>query len=126
MIELLGDFPKVMLSGKNSSQVFNRKGQLKRINKLRYWNLQQVLTEKYEFSKDEAEEIAQVILPMIKVVPKERYFNTYKELQQKIHCPMNGLKESWKSFQTHNSISIQINILYLFIFALQLQEIPIH
>ena len=73
MIELLGDFPKVMFTGKHSSQIFNKKGQLKRINKLRYWNLEQVLQEKYEFSNEESTEIASVILPMIKVAPKERF-----------------------------------------------------
>ena len=73
MIELLGDFPKIMMTGKNSSQIFNKKQQLKRINKLRYWNLEQVLVEKYDFSKHEAQEISEVVLPMIKIVPKERY-----------------------------------------------------
>ncbi|TPX72320.1 hypothetical protein SpCBS45565_g00629 [Spizellomyces sp. 'palustris'] len=73
IIELLGDFPKSLaLSGKYSSELFNRKGQLRHIHKLRYWKLGDVLHEKYHFGRQEAEDIANFILPMIEILPERR------------------------------------------------------
>ncbi|KAI8851368.1 kinase-like domain-containing protein [Chytridium lagenaria] len=71
IIELLGHFPKnVALSGKYSAEIFNRRGELRHIHKLRYWRLADVLHEKYHFSKDEANGIANFILPMVEIVPE--------------------------------------------------------
>ncbi|KAI9357988.1 kinase-like domain-containing protein [Zopfochytrium polystomum] len=73
IIELLGHFPKhVALSGKFSSEVFNRRGELRHIQKLRFWRLADVLQEKYHVAKEEAEEIADFILPMIEIDPERR------------------------------------------------------
>ncbi|KAJ3187681.1 serine/threonine protein kinase, CMGC group [Gaertneriomyces sp. JEL0708] len=73
MIELLGEFPRSLaLSGKYSAELFNRKGQLRHIHKLRYWKLPDVLHEKYHFSRREAEDIAEFILPMIEILPERR------------------------------------------------------
>ncbi|KAI8825794.1 kinase-like domain-containing protein [Fimicolochytrium jonesii] len=73
IIELLGEFPKSLaLSGKYSSELFNRKGQLRHIHKLRYWKLPDVLQDKYHFSKEEAENIGAFILPMIEITPDKR------------------------------------------------------
>ncbi|KAJ3155414.1 serine/threonine protein kinase, CMGC group [Geranomyces michiganensis] len=73
IIELLGDFPKALaLSGKYSSELFNRKGQLRHIHKLRDWKLPDVLHEKYHFSREEADKIADFILPMMEILPDKR------------------------------------------------------
>jgi serine/threonine-protein kinase SRPK3 len=47
MIETLGPIPKhVALSGRYSSEIFNRRGELRHITKLKVWPMQQVLEEK--------------------------------------------------------------------------------
>ncbi|KAJ3094608.1 serine/threonine protein kinase, CMGC group [Phlyctochytrium planicorne] len=73
IIELLGQFPKhVALSGKYSSEIFNRRGELRHIHKLRYWRLNDVLHEKYHFSKEDANAISDFILPLVEVSPEKR------------------------------------------------------
>ncbi|KAJ3212725.1 serine/threonine protein kinase, CMGC group [Dinochytrium kinnereticum] len=73
IVELLGHFPKsVALSGKYSSEIFNRRGELRHIHKLRYWRLNDVLHEKYHFSREDADMIAEFILPMIEIPPEKR------------------------------------------------------
>ncbi|KAI9338575.1 kinase-like domain-containing protein [Zopfochytrium polystomum] len=73
IIELLGHFPKhVALSGKFSSEVFNRRGELRHIQKLRFWRLEDVLQEKYHLPQDEAREIANFILPLVEIDPAKR------------------------------------------------------
>jgi serine/threonine-protein kinase SRPK3 len=73
IIELLGPLPRhVSLSGKYSSEIFNRKGELRRIAKLRFWKLSDVLVEKYSFSREEAEAISGFLLPMLEVRPEKR------------------------------------------------------
>lgn len=73
IIELQGDFPKSFaLSGQWSSEIFNRHGQLRRITKLRYWKLEDVLIDKYRYSKTDAKELAEFLLPMIEIVPTKR------------------------------------------------------
>ncbi|KAJ3226653.1 serine/threonine protein kinase, CMGC group [Chytriomyces hyalinus] len=71
--ELLGGFPKsVALSGKYSGDIFNRRGELRHIHKLRFWGVSDVLQEKYHYSKAEADDIAAFILPMIEIYPEKR------------------------------------------------------
>ncbi|KAI8620860.1 kinase-like domain-containing protein [Chytriomyces sp. MP71] len=71
--ELLGGFPKsVALSGKYSSEIFNRRGELRHIHKLRFWGISDVLQEKYHYSKEDANAIAEFILPMVEIVPEKR------------------------------------------------------
>ncbi|KAJ3411941.1 serine/threonine protein kinase, CMGC group [Chytridiales sp. JEL 0842] len=73
IIELLGGFPKhIATTGKYASEIFNRKGELRRIHKLRYWKLPEVLMEKYHFSKEDANSISEFILPMIEINPEKR------------------------------------------------------
>ncbi|KAJ3039254.1 serine/threonine protein kinase, CMGC group [Rhizophlyctis rosea] len=73
IIELLGNFPKnLALSGKYSGEIFNRKGELRHIHRLRYWKLSDVLHEKYNFPKEEAEAVAEFVLPMIEINPERR------------------------------------------------------
>ncbi|CAK7240325.1 MAG: serine/threonine protein kinase, CMGC [Sporothrix thermara] len=73
IIELLGPFPKSLcLSGKWSQEIFNRKGELRNIHRLRHWALPDVLREKYHFKDDEARRIAEFLLPLLELVPEKR------------------------------------------------------
>ncbi|RIA92478.1 kinase-like domain-containing protein [Glomus cerebriforme] len=71
--ELLGNFPKnLALSGKYSNEIFNRKGELKRITKLRTWILSDVLYDKYGLSRTDADFMSSFLLPMLDLNPDKR------------------------------------------------------
>ncbi|THH13710.1 hypothetical protein EW146_g6550, partial [Bondarzewia mesenterica] len=73
IIELMGEFPQTLaFSGKYSSRFFNRKGELRHINKLRFWPLQDVFHDKYEFSRETANTIASFLNPMLRLNPEKR------------------------------------------------------
>ncbi|KAL1845934.1 serine/threonine protein kinase, CMGC [Diaporthe australafricana] len=73
IIELMGPFPKSLcLSGKWSQEIFNRKGELRNIHRLRHWALPDVLKEKYHFKEEEAKRIADFLIPMLELVPEKR------------------------------------------------------
>ncbi|KAG6544739.1 hypothetical protein Mapa_013838 [Marchantia paleacea] len=73
MMELLGRMPrKVALGGRYSRDYFNRHGELRHIRKLRYWPLDGVLVEKYDFSKHDAEELATFLRPLLDFIPEKR------------------------------------------------------
>jgi len=73
IMELIGEFPHpIAFSGKYSSRFFNRKGELRHINKLRFWPLEDVLHDKYEFSRETAQSIASFISPMLCLNPEKR------------------------------------------------------
>lgn len=93
IIELVGDFPKSLaFSGKYSPDFFNRKGtmpawpsvcsgvslmiyysgELRHIQKLRFWPLSSVLHEKYLLPKEEADLIASFLDPMLRLYPDKR------------------------------------------------------
>ena len=66
--ELLGKFPKeVAMSGEYSVEVFDTEGELLNIHELKPWTLQEVLHEKYGFSKELAEQFGSFLLPMLDV-----------------------------------------------------------
>lgn len=73
IIELLGEIPKgIAFSGKYSHEFFNRKGELRHINKLRYWPLNDVLNQKYLFPRVEAESLSSFLNPMLRLHPDRR------------------------------------------------------
>ncbi|EJU05906.1 kinase-like protein [Dacryopinax primogenitus] len=73
IIELLGDVPRsVAFSGKYSSELFKRNGELRNIHKLRFWPLSAVLHDKYMLSKEEAERIGDFLGPMLRLHPDKR------------------------------------------------------
>ncbi|BFI43522.1 serine/threonine-protein kinase SRPK3 [Marchantia polymorpha subsp. ruderalis] len=73
MMELLGRMPrKVALGGRYSRDYFNRHGELRHIRKLRYWPLDGVLVEKYDFTKHDAEELAMFLRPLLDFIPEKR------------------------------------------------------
>ncbi|KAI5282770.1 serine/threonine protein kinase, CMGC group [Ascosphaera aggregata] len=73
IIELLGNFPKSMcLTGKWSQEIFNRKGELRNIHRLRHWALPDVLHEKYHYSRRESKVISDFLHPMLELNPEAR------------------------------------------------------
>ncbi|RPA81784.1 kinase-like protein [Ascobolus immersus RN42] len=73
IVELLGPIPiELIRAGKWSNEIFTRKGELKHIQKLRYWGLNDVLKEKYAFGDEFAEDISGFLLPMLRLAPSER------------------------------------------------------
>lgn len=73
MIELLGHFPKhIALSGKFSNELFNKKGILRKIEKLNLWSLCDVLHDKYKCSWNDAEQLSNFLIPMLNINAQER------------------------------------------------------
>lgn len=73
IIELLGKMPKdFATNGSKSSNYFNRKGELKKIQNLTYWGIEDVLIEKYRFTPSEAEIISDFLKPMLEYIPSNR------------------------------------------------------
>ncbi|KAI0927813.1 hypothetical protein AcW1_005233 [Taiwanofungus camphoratus] len=73
IMELMGEFPKsIAFSGKYSSDFFSRKGELRHIQKLRFWPLDAVLHDKYLLPKEEADLIASFLNPMLRLHPDKR------------------------------------------------------
>uniref|UniRef100_A0A8C2ZCW0 non-specific serine/threonine protein kinase n=1 Tax=Cyclopterus lumpus TaxID=8103 RepID=A0A8C2ZCW0_CYCLU len=73
IIELLGSIPpRLALSGRNSKQFFNRKGQLRHISKLKPWSLFEILLEKYEWPREEAAGFGSFLLTMLELLPEDR------------------------------------------------------
>eukprot|EP00941_MAST-03F_sp_MAST-3F-sp1_P000866 g866.t1 len=72
-LELLGRCPRhVAVMGKNAKTFFNRKGELRNIRKLRYWPLESVLREKYEFAEEEAKPMADFLTRCLTYSAKKR------------------------------------------------------
>ncbi|OIT33375.1 PREDICTED: SRSF protein kinase 2-like [Nicotiana attenuata] len=73
MMELLGTMPrKIALGGRYSREFFNRHGDLRHIRRLRFWPLDKVLVEKYEFSEQDARDFADFLIPILDFVPEKR------------------------------------------------------
>lgn len=73
IIELLGPIPKeIAMSGRLSHHLFNKRGELRNITGLKPWALVEVLTEKYEWSTEKAEEFSSFLKPMLEYDPSKR------------------------------------------------------
>ncbi|KAE9600574.1 hypothetical protein Lal_00045940 [Lupinus albus] len=73
MMELLGMMPrKIALSGRYSREFFNRSGDLRHIRQLHFWPVNKVLMEKYDFSEQEANNMADFLVPLLDFVPEKR------------------------------------------------------
>uniref|UniRef100_A0A0D6QYT8 non-specific serine/threonine protein kinase n=1 Tax=Araucaria cunninghamii TaxID=56994 RepID=A0A0D6QYT8_ARACU len=73
MMELLGMMPRrIALGGRYSRDFFNRHGDLRHIRRLRFWPLNKVLQEKYEFSEQEAFDFTEFLFPLLDFVPEKR------------------------------------------------------
>ncbi|KAL5056206.1 hypothetical protein RYX36_036888 [Vicia faba] len=73
MMELLGKMPsKIALGGRYSRDFFNRHSDLRHIRDLRFWPLNKILTEKYNFSEQDAKDMADFLLPILDFDPEQR------------------------------------------------------
>lgn len=73
MMELLGMMPrKIALGGRYSREFFNRYGDLRHIRRLRFWPLNKVLIEKYDFNEQDADDMADFLVPILDFVPEKR------------------------------------------------------
>ncbi|XVE96534.1 hypothetical protein REPUB_Repub02eG0230800 [Reevesia pubescens] len=73
MMELLGMMPrKIALGGRYSRDFFNRYGDLRHIRRLRFWPLNKVLVEKYEFSEQDANDLTDFLVSILDFVPEKR------------------------------------------------------
>lgn len=73
IIELIGKPPKgFIMSGKNSNALFNRRGDLRHIQEMDYWHLEDVLVEKYRFPLERARSFSSFLLTMLDWVPRRR------------------------------------------------------
>ncbi|XP_023026672.1 SR splicing factor protein kinase [Leptinotarsa decemlineata] len=73
IIELLGNIPrKIAQSGKNSKLFFNKKNELRHITGLKPWGLEEVLTEKYDWAREDAIDFATFLRPMLDFDPDRR------------------------------------------------------
>ncbi|OTA99009.1 hypothetical protein M426DRAFT_68636 [Hypoxylon sp. CI-4A] len=78
IIELLGPFPKELWkTGRWSQEIFNKRGELRNIHRLRHWALPDVLLDEL-FPDDEhaleyqPTEVAEFLLPMLELLPEKR------------------------------------------------------
>ena len=73
MMELVGRMPKkIALGGKYSRDYFTRQGDLRHIRNLKFWPLAKVLSEKYQFAADDAEEMSAFLMAMLDFAPEKR------------------------------------------------------
>ncbi|KAM9326837.1 SRSF protein kinase 3-like [Gastrophryne carolinensis] len=73
IIELLGRIPpKIAFSGKNSSEFFNKQGNLLRIPCLCPCGLYDLLVQRHKWQKNEAVIFASFLLPMLEYSPEKR------------------------------------------------------
>lgn len=73
MMELLGPIPGHMWKkGKYASDFFGTEGNLLHIDQLNFWSLRDVLREKYKFPVNDADELADFLLPMLFLDPSRR------------------------------------------------------
>mmetsp|Transcript_10402 Transcript_10402/g.28742 ORF Transcript_10402/g.28742 Transcript_10402/m.28742 type:complete len:986 (+) Transcript_10402:337-3294(+) len=71
--ELLGKMPKrLALDGKYSHNFFDKRGNLKHIKQLKFWPIQEVLVEKYNFTRPDAQSVENFMSPLLDFDPKTR------------------------------------------------------
>lgn len=63
---------QIALGGRYSREFFNRHGDLRHIRRLRFWPLDKVLVEKYEFSERDAKDMADFLIPILDFDPEKR------------------------------------------------------
>ncbi|KAJ1993114.1 serine/threonine protein kinase, CMGC [Coemansia spiralis] len=73
IIETVGPLPKKFaLSGRYSSEFFNRRGELRHIRRLHPFPLQEILHVEHGFSRRDSVEIADFLRPMLEICPNQR------------------------------------------------------
>ena len=73
IIEAVGKMPKnFALSGFDSYKYFDKNGKLKRIKKLIYYPIKDILVKKYNFKEKEAKAFSDFLMPMLEYYPDKR------------------------------------------------------
>ena len=72
MQELLGRYPKKLATASRARRFFTRRGDLKHIHQLRFWDLECVLRQKYHMSPADAREVASFLRPLLEFAPDKR------------------------------------------------------
>lgn len=80
---------KIAIGGARSKDYFDRHGDLKRIRRLKFWPLDRLLVEKYEFSESDAREFAEFLCPLLDFSPEKR-----PTAQQCLQHPWLNLRSS--------------------------------
>ncbi|KAJ6331337.1 hypothetical protein OIU76_009839 [Salix suchowensis] len=105
MMELLGMMPrKIALGGRYSRDFFNRYGDLRHIRRLRFWPLNKVLMEKYEFSEQDANEMTEFLIPILDFVPEKRPTAAQCLLHPWINAGPNVLNPPLPSDENHQAL----------------------
>ncbi|KAJ0088546.1 hypothetical protein Patl1_32325 [Pistacia atlantica] len=89
--------------GRYSRDFFNRYGDLRHIRRLRFWPLNKVLMEKYEFSEQDANNMTDFLVPILDFVPEKRPTAAQCLLHPWINAGPRGLEPSMPSTQTQGS-----------------------
>ncbi|KAH7553641.1 hypothetical protein ACOSQ2_029870 [Xanthoceras sorbifolium] len=107
MMELLGMMPrKIALGGRYSRDFFNRYGDLRHIRRLRFWPLNKVLMEKYEFNEQDANDMTDFLVPILDFVPEKRPTAAQCLLHPWINAGPRHLEPSMPSAQNQPADSL--------------------
>ncbi|XP_059428069.1 uncharacterized protein LOC132161875 [Corylus avellana] len=107
MMELLGMMPrKIALGGRYSRDFFNRYGDLRHIRRLRFWPLNKVLVEKYEFSEQDANDMTDFLIQILDFVPEKRPTAAQCLLHPWINAGPRLLEPSIPSNENHAAESV--------------------
>lgn len=71
-INYVWNYAQIALGGRYSRDFFNRHGDLRHIRRLRFWPLNKVLVEKYEFSEQDANDMTDFLIPILDFEPEKR------------------------------------------------------
>ena len=63
---------QIAMSGKYSREFFTRQGELRHIRRLKFWPIERVLIEKYDFPPPEATSMASFLVPLLDFAPERR------------------------------------------------------
>jgi len=109
--ELLGDLPskEFALSGRYSKDFFNNSAKLKHIKKLRMWPLTEVLQEKYKWPAEQANEMAEFLLPMLTWQPSQRQ-PASEALKHSWVQPRPGELDVWPPVQQSPEVTTETKV----------------
>ncbi|PKA61117.1 Serine/threonine-protein kinase AFC1 [Apostasia shenzhenica] len=73
MMELVGKMPrKIAVAASRSKDYFDRHGDLKRIRRLKFWPMDKLLLDKYNFAESDAHEFSDFLRPLLDFDPEKR------------------------------------------------------
>lgn len=96
---------QIALGGRYSRDFFNRYGDLRHIRRLRFWPLNKVLIEKYEFSEQDANDMTDFLVSILDFVPEKRPSAAQCLVHPWIDAGPRLLEPSGSSSQTQVAVS---------------------